>query len=74
MKQDFKCVNEKMASNKNLLIFNDKSYSMSGKPFDTLQVAHQNIGKMIFDDDGNSIFKEINVVFYNVAIDAKRNI
>ena len=74
VKQDFKSENDKMASNRNLLIFNDKSYSMSGKPFDTLKVAHQNIGKMIFDDDGNSIFKEINVIFYNVAIDARRNI
>jgi uncharacterized protein with von Willebrand factor type A (vWA) domain len=51
---------------KNFIIFNDKSGSMSGTPFDTLKFACLGIKDALFSE-GNK-FEDVTVVYYDHAV------
>jgi uncharacterized protein with von Willebrand factor type A (vWA) domain len=50
---------------KHLMIFNDRSGSMSGSPFTALKSACESIADDIFDD---SKFESVHTVFYDDAV------
>ena len=55
--------------NKHLILFNDKSLSMSGTPFDSLKASIDQIGQTIFGGQAGTLFDRVNLVFYNTKID-----
>lgn len=57
--------NKDKSKGKHLVIFNDKSGSMSGGPFKALQTACDSLTDQIFDGKGKKMFEETHVVFYN---------
>jgi uncharacterized protein YegL len=50
---------------KKLMLFNDKSGSMSGTPFDTLKLACVELADTLFDDANGAAFEDIKIVFYD---------
>ena len=48
-----------------MVLFNDKSGSMRGKPFDTLKKSYKNIADIIFDEKDETLFEKVQLVFYN---------
>lgn len=55
----------KKSSGKTLMIFNDKSYSMNGTPFDALKKACNDVADMIYEDNGNALFDNVDLIFYD---------
>ena len=58
------------ASNKGkkLIIYNDKSGSMSGRPYAAVLAASKSLADLIFSEDGNTeanVFESVRTVFYH---------
>jgi len=69
-KEQFTLLNEsgkKRASNsgKHLILFNDKSGSMSGGPFNTLIEGCLQLSDSLFPEDGEKAFESVDVCFYD---------
>ena len=44
---------------------------MWGKPFDALKQAMTNVGNIVFKDEDESLFENVDLVFYNLELDPK---
>lgn len=47
------------------MLFNDKSGSMSGTPFNTLKLACAELADTLFDDANGGAFEDVKIVFYD---------
>ena len=53
---------------KKLIIYNDKSGSMSGRPYAAVLAASKSLADLIFSEDGNTeanVFESVRTVFYH---------
>ena len=53
---------------KKLMIYNDKSGSMSGRPYEAVLAASKSLADLVFSEDGNTdqnVFETVRTVFYH---------
>lgn len=53
---------------KKLIIYNDKSGSMSGRPYEAVLAASKSLADLVFSEDGNTeknVFETVRTVFYH---------
>lgn len=47
------------------MIFNDKSYSMNGAPFEALKKACKDVADMIYSENGEALYDSVDMIFYD---------